>query len=57
MADISKCADNKCPSNFDCYRYMAPINELWQSYIVPERKKNEDKCEHFWPLADRKDKK
>lgn len=33
MADISMCLNHECPLKDRCYRYIAPVNEHWQSYM------------------------
>lgn len=50
MADISKCENEGCPLRFQCYRYMAVANELWQSYHpydYNEDSNGEISCEDF----------
>jgi hypothetical protein len=47
MADITKCADNLCPSKETCYRYTAPAS-MYQSYGVFNREEDEDNCDMYW---------
>lgn len=55
MADISKCEGHDrfgaCPKRDHCYRYTAPVNKPWQSYLVgcPI---HEGICEYYWPTRD-----
>lgn len=46
MADISKCADEKCPSKQKCKRYTA-LSGFWQAYTNFNRQEDEQNCNHF----------
>jgi hypothetical protein len=48
MADISKCADNLCPSKETCYRYTAPESLYWQSYGSFNREEDAYNCDMYW---------
>lgn len=54
MADISMCKGTDCPKKEKCWRFKAPINELWQAYLVdvPYNKKTK-KCELFWKFKNK----
>lgn len=38
MADLSKCNGRNCRVKKECYRFTAPVNEFWQSWIEPPNK-------------------
>lgn len=40
MPDISKCADDDCPSRMTCWRR--------QSYIVSPRDEGAERCSYYW---------
>lgn len=44
MTDISKCLGAHCELKESCYRYTAPSNGYWQSYIAPEKVGKECEC-------------
>lgn len=51
MPDISKCDNEKCPLNKQCWRFTAPDSSYMQSYADFEFKVNEKgeaECEYFW---------
>lgn len=49
MVDIAKCDNKNCKIKNNCYRYTSKADELWQTYIVPNKKVNKkDDCELFW---------
>lgn len=48
MPDISKCANENCPSKMKCFRYTAKPNEYRQSYADFSPNEGEDRCEYFW---------
>lgn len=51
MADISLCADAKCPSRGKCYRYLA-IPAPRQSYLGPSpREDGWSRCDLFRPVT------
>lgn len=33
MADISMCLHKTCPKSNSCYRFLAPVNNEWQSFM------------------------
>ena len=47
MTDISKCNNTDCPSHKECWRYLAPSDEHWQSYAAFEPQEGEDRCDYF----------
>lgn len=47
MPDISKCFGAHCEVKESCYRYTAPSNGYWQSYISPDNPGKE--CGFYWP--------
>lgn len=49
MPDISMCANDKCLSRKECYRFMAKADSI-QSYIKPVVNKEDDKCSYFWKV-------
>jgi len=53
MSDISKCTGVGCPLKETCWRYKAPANEFWQSYLteVPYNH-NVNACEEYWKMVD-----
>lgn len=60
MTDITKCNNETCESNQQCWRYLAPASE-YQSYaaFVPEACL--DRCEYFikaseWQKLNKNDK-
>lgn len=56
MPDISMCMNEECLSRNVCYRYKAEASEFqWYSDYQP--KDGEEKCEKFWPLEDKENKK
>jgi len=42
MADITMCSNKACPLRARCYRAMARVSPLWQSW--KEYDKDEDNC-------------
>ena len=48
MSDISKCADNLCPSKLICYRFRAPTGEYRQSWVNTNREDDAINCDLFW---------
>lgn len=61
MADISKCSGvlkngDKCPWADTCYRFLAPISKVWQSWIETpgyiDVRKNFD-CLLYWEVKDK----
>ena len=51
MADISMCNAEECPKKDTCYRYNAPANPYWQSYIMWEKDKDFTReCEYYWEM-------
>lgn len=59
MADISKCNSEICPWRETCWRYTAPSNGPWQSWIntpgyYMEKYSSYDEsiwvCELYWPI-------
>jgi len=47
MTDISKCEGPGCDRKEQCYRFTAPANEFYQSYIKPPVVGAD--CEYYWP--------
>lgn len=47
MADITMCTDKECSKRLSCYRFTAPVSELWQSYFMESPRKGDD-CEEYW---------
>ena len=47
-SDISKCTGQDCEKKDKCHRYLAPIEPLWQSYLMPTIVKG--KCKDYWPV-------
>jgi hypothetical protein len=47
LTDITKCNDSKCNKKDKCYRWLAPFEELHQSYFV-DSPRNGDECDLFW---------
>jgi hypothetical protein len=45
MADITKCANEHCPSKEQCYRYTAP-DGVWQSFSFFKPDET-GKCKYF----------
>jgi len=37
MADISMCQRGDCPVRHECYRFMAPPDPYWQSYLIVKK--------------------
>jgi hypothetical protein len=56
MPDISMCMNEECLSRNVCYRYKAEPSD-YQAYMDYQPKDGEEKCEKFWPLEDKEDKK
>jgi len=52
MTDISKCANEDCPSKEKCWRYVAPSNEHWQAYAQFDPD-GQEKCEYFIDVNNR----
>jgi hypothetical protein len=53
MPDISMCADEDCPSRFQCTRSIAvtvPDGDD-QTYLMSPRQPGEAKHRFFWPVA------
>ena len=48
MADISLCAEERCPVKNKCFRFKA-FSSLMQSFVIPGNI-TESGCELFWPL-------
>lgn len=49
MSDISKCLGTNCLLKEQCYRYTAPVNHFWQSYLGDSPYNKETKtCDYFW---------
>lgn len=46
MPDISKCFGAHCEVKESCYRYTAPSNDYWQSYISPNNPGKD--CGYYW---------
>jgi hypothetical protein len=49
MPDITMCDNWNCPSQNECYRFIAEP-DMYQSYAYFEIEEGENKCEYFWPL-------
>jgi hypothetical protein len=49
MADISMCQYSKCPKSNECYRFLAPVNQHYQSYARFQNICSEDdNYQWFW---------
>ncbi len=48
MADITACADSRCPSRMLCYRYTCEKEPMYQAYADYERAKGAMRCSEFW---------
>jgi len=55
MPDIAMCEGKDCPIKEACYRYTATPSEYRQSYFaeIPYNKE-EDKCDHYMPIWQKK---
>jgi len=47
MADITMCSGDGCSTKESCYRFKAPVNELYQSYFMDVPGKDES-CNYYW---------
>ena len=54
MPDMSMCPGRNCPDRIECYRYMAISTYIWQSHGNFDELREEDKCEYFWEIGDRR---
>lgn len=52
MIDIPKCSKFNCKLKTKCWRYLAPPNKYWQSYLKPTIINN--KCLDFWDINPQK---
>lgn len=50
MADITKCNDDSCPDNYQCFRYLIP-NGTRQSYFYESPRFN-GRCNFLWKVGD-----
>lgn len=48
MSDISKCKGGNCPLADKCWRYLAPAEPLYQSYLEEGWDDKTRECPHFW---------
>lgn len=46
MTDISKCDGEDCPLKDKCYRYTAPSDDLYQSWVEPAYKDGD--CDNLY---------
>lgn len=54
MSDITMCSGLHCPIRKECYRYTAPINNLYQSYAgFYEEMALKGKCSEFLDNSER----
>ena len=44
MPDISMCGDDTCQSRLTCWRFMAPPEPVWQSFVAFSRPEGADRC-------------
>ena len=52
MADITACADSRCPSRMLCYRYTCEKEPMYQVYVNYKRSKGSMMCSVFWSNED-----
>jgi hypothetical protein len=50
VTDISKCHGEGCHKKETCYRYTAPADKHWQSYIAPVRNEDGSCDEYYWKV-------
>jgi hypothetical protein len=49
MSDITKCNPKNCPLKETCYRFTAPVDDMWQSYFVEVPYDKEKKeCKYYY---------
>ncbi len=54
MSDITKCSGVDCPLKSECYRFLAPADEYWQSFFTEVPYDKEEKsCKEFWNVKER----
>ena len=53
MTDISKCTGDACDKKDTCYRYLAPDNPYYQSYILAEDTIDKDGCCKYYIASKR----
>ncbi len=50
MSDISKCEGVNCRIKKSCFRFTAPINELYQSWSNFEYNQQTRMCDFYWEV-------
>ena len=54
MTDISKCSGMGCPLKYKCWRFRAPADPDWQSYVEPPYDDLTGKCDFLMPMKEKK---
>lgn len=57
MADISMCMNKTCPIRTTCYRFLAPANDLRQSYCDFRciHSKYGAVCDNYWKTEEKEE--
>lgn len=53
MTDISKCDGTNCDKKDTCYRYLAPDNPYYQSYLLAEDAVDKEGCCKYYIASKR----
>ena len=54
-SEITKCEGGKCPLKINCYRFIAPDNEIRQEYFIEPPyvlTNNTAICNKYWKIKD-----
>jgi len=47
MADVTMCNDTLCPRAMECYRFIADVHPIRQSFFVNSPLKEDKTCDEF----------
>lgn len=50
--DMFSCANKECPSALQCWRFLKPDHEPWQTYMSPKLAPGQNRCNDFIGVAE-----